>query len=213
MKRVLLFGVAAALVLGLASTGHASFSHFMVNGSLSETGYLHQWFSGDSTGPWSKSVAADDIVADGLSVTDAGSLVKQWSIGWVTSNPTVYTVNYTITPDLFTEILGDWASGDVTVKLELLGISSDQDIVAMYVADGGVLTDPILGSVSVSTPSHATGGDNAGDLKLTISLDAEAFKEAVPVQPDPPVVPAPGAIVLSSLGAGLIGWLRRKQAL
>ena len=185
----------------------------MVSGSLSQTGFAPQWFNGDSTGPWSKSVAADDVVADGVSVTDSGSLVKQWNIGWVTSNPTVYTVNYTITPDLFTEILGDWASGDVTVKLELLGISSDQDIVAMDVMDGEVLTDPIMGSVSLSTPSHTTGGDNAGDLRLTFSLNAEAFKAAAPVVPEPPVVPVPGAIVLSSLGAGLIGWLRRKNAL
>lgn len=216
MRRVLLLGLMSALVLGLASTGQASLSHFMVSGSMSQTGFAPQFvFPANSFGPWSKSVSANDLVADGLSVTDSGSLVKEWTVGWATAEgfSTVYTVNYTVTPDLFTEIVGDWASGNATVKLELLGVGSSQDVVPLYAADGGLLSDPIIGSVAVSTPAYTVGGDNAATLKLTVSLNAEAFKAAPPVIPEPPVVPVPGAIALSSLGACLIGWLRRNRAL
>jgi hypothetical protein len=46
-------------------------------------------------------------------------------------------------------------------------------------------------------------------LDLTYEITRRVWEDD-PI-PEPPVVPAPAAVVLSSLGAGLVGWLRRRR--
>jgi len=43
--------------------------------------------------------------------------------------------------------------------------------------------------------------DNDGSYRVRIGIN------------EVPVIPAPGAIVFSSIGAGLVGWLRRRRTL
>lgn len=45
----------------------------------------------------------------------------------------------------------------------------------------------------------------------SLTLDYLVDVPEPPQDPDPPVVPAPAAVVLSSLGVGLVGWLRRRH--
>lgn len=50
---------------------------------------------------------------------------------------------------------------------------------------------------------------NSSSLTLEYFVD----EKEPPVPPQPPVVPAPAAVVLGSLGAGLVGWLRKRSML
>ena len=65
----------------------------------------------------------------------------------------------------------------------------------------GVATFTLTTPTTVSISLSGQGGDNIGMLIDNVSLDGVN------------IIPAPGAILLGSIGAGLVGWLRRRRAL
>jgi hypothetical protein len=202
-----------AIAMGV-SVGQASVSDVSVlgNGSLTTSGSA--WLVGDTSidGAW-VDVLVDDP-ADAVPTVDSASASQSWVVlGWLYgSYTTTISANLTVDELLDTDIAGDLASDDVTLKLELFAdngslLDSDVFSLANSVADGaelGPLSTPVL--LAVTTPESAAdaGYVNNGTLKLTVEGEASAYTH---------VIPAPGAIVLASLGMGLVGWLRTRKTL
>ena len=100
---------------------------------------------------------------------------------------------------------GDWAHSDATLSVCLKNLTTGQES-SIAISD---FLDAVEGDENWYIEDYSTTSVslffNEGDEGM-LCMDAYAFAEAS----GPVSVPVPGAMILGSLGLGLVGWLRKR---
>jgi len=160
--------------------------------------------------------ATDSDGTDGTPAQDTASITRTWDVSWWPAETSFTATLSSANFDLDMPNTGDSATASILMTLSLAakdgGVYSISDSVLLdSMDDTAALPTITLDNLDGGQSQLPTNGTPWGTVSLTLTLDA--YANAVEPQEPPAAVPAPGAVVLGSLGAGLVGWLRRKKSL